>query len=151
MEWQCFTSCASVKVAKWRHYRCNYEASRPSNRRHSLLSTCESGLQRPGVIWFGGQLPQELLVRIDEWLESVPRVDLPLVVGTSARVVPAAEYISTARAKGAYVAFFDLERDDHLIEAGDWYVPDDVATTLPSFVAEALDVPHSDAIASRDL
>ncbi|KAF2158943.1 hypothetical protein M409DRAFT_30573 [Zasmidium cellare ATCC 36951] len=110
-----------------------------------LCPKCKYGLQRPGVVWFGEQLPQEHLTRTDEWLESVPSVDLLLVVGTSARVFPAAEYIHRARAKGASVAFFNLEQDDDLIEAGDWFVPGDVATTLPRIVAEALDLPQAAA------
>lgn len=59
------------------------------------LSRCpqgENGLQRPGVVWYGEQLPQHLLRRTDKWIESLPRVDILLVVGTSARVFPAAEY-----------------------------------------------------------
>lgn len=99
---------------------------------------CRHGLQRPGVVWFGEPLPQDLLARTDQWLELLPRIDILLVVGTSATVFPAAEYISRAREKGAFVAHFNTVRDDELMCAGDWYVPGDAAVTLPRVVEEAL-------------
>ncbi|KXS98542.1 hypothetical protein AC579_4793 [Pseudocercospora musae] len=97
---------------------------------------CRLGILRPDVTWFGERLRQDCLDSIDRWLLSVPRVDLMLVVGTSCNVFPAAEYIHTARRKGAYVAHFNIARDDEWIEPGDWYVPGDVATTLPRIVSE---------------
>ena len=60
-----------------------------------------------------------------------------LVIGTSARVFPAAEYIRRARDRGAFVAHFNLERDDAYMEAGDWYVPGDVSVSLPQLIHEA--------------
>lgn len=104
--------------------------------RNVACPECAIGTLRPGVTWFGERLRQEHLDRIDGWLKTVPRLDLMLVVGTSCRVFPAAEYIHTARRKGAFVAHFNLARDDTWMEFGDWYVPGDVATTLPGIVSE---------------
>lgn len=90
---------------------------------------------RPGVVWFGEPLPEDLVSRVDEWLDKLPSVDLMLVIGTSARVFPPAEYISRAREKGARVAHFNLESDGEFIVPGDWSVTGDVAVTLPHFVS----------------
>lgn len=103
-----------------------------------LCKACNLGLLRPGVVWFGERLDETGLARADTWLDSVPRVDLMLVVGTAARVFPAAEYIGKAREMGASVAHFNIERDDELLEQGDWFVPRDTAVTLPRIVAEVL-------------
>ena len=98
-----------------------------------------TGILRPGVVGFGEVLPLDQTARIEAWFDPVPRVDLLLVVGTSARVFPAAEYMFQARDKGAYIAHFNLERDDEHMHAGDWYVPGDVAMTLPSIIREAME------------
>lgn len=74
---------------------------------------------------------------VDRWLDTVPRVDLMLVIGTSARVFPAAEYIHKAREKSSLTAHFNFERDDELIQPGDWFVPGDVAISLPNLLREA--------------
>lgn len=111
---------------------------------------CGTGLLRPGVVWFGEQLPLDILDEVDAWLDSVPRIDLVLVVGTSARVFPAAEYISKAKAKGAYAAHFNLERDDDLITAGDWYIPGDASTTMPQVIVEAIEYSRGVRFSSSD-
>ena len=43
---------------------------------------CAKGLLRPGVVWFGESLPVDTIDRVDQWIESSPRVDLMLVIGT---------------------------------------------------------------------
>lgn len=90
---------------------------------------------RPGVVWFGEQLPEDLVDRVDGWLDDLPRIDLMLVIGTAARVFPAAEYTSRAREKGARIAHFNVELDEELVHPGDWCVIGDVAKTLPQLVA----------------
>ena len=47
------------------------------------------GLLRPGVVWFGEPLPENTLQEIDAWIDQA-KVDLMLVIGTTARVYPAA-------------------------------------------------------------
>ncbi len=62
---------------------------------------CEcGGLIRPGIVWFGEQLPDE------PWqaaVEAVSTADLVVVVGTSALVYPAAMLPDLALAQGAAV------------------------------------------------
>jgi len=68
--------------------------------------TC-GGLLRPGVVWFGEPLPQ------DVWREAehaASRADAFLVVGTSALVYPAAGLISLAQQNGASVIEVNLEQ-----------------------------------------
>ncbi|PPJ56574.1 hypothetical protein CBER1_01861 [Cercospora berteroae] len=100
---------------------------------------CRQNFLRPGVVWFGEQLPLELLDRVDEWLEDLPRLDLFLVIGTSSRVFPAATYIEKAREKGARVAHFNVEPDEDFMDEDDWFVQGDAAITLPQVINPALE------------
>lgn len=64
------------------------------------------GLARPGVVWFGEGLPE------DVWRESVAAAqacDVFLVVGTSAVVYPAAGLAELARAHGVKVIEINIE------------------------------------------
>ena len=81
---------------------------------------CKTGLQRPGVVWFGENLDEEMLQEIDDWIfgkdggrsniqdwlsgkskgPGGEPVDMVLVIGTSALVYPAAGYAEAARTKG---------------------------------------------------
>lgn len=109
----------------------------------AILPTCAKCRQnflRPGVVWFGEQLPLDLLDRVDEWLDDLPRLDLFLVIGTSSRVFPAATYIEKAREKGARVAHFNVEPDEDFIDEDDWFVRGDAAITLPQVINSALQV-----------
>ncbi|PIA89458.1 NAD-dependent protein deacylase sirtuin-5, mitochondrial [Cercospora beticola] len=99
---------------------------------------CHQNFLRPGVVWFGEQLPLDLLDRVDEWLEDLPRLDLFLVIGTSSRVFPAATYIEKAREKGARVAHFNVEPDEDFMDEEDWFVQGDAAVTLPQVINPAL-------------
>lgn len=47
---------------------------------------CSSGLLRPGVVWFGEPLPSKTLKEIDSFIEEPKKIDLILVIGTSAKV-----------------------------------------------------------------
>ncbi len=73
------------------------------------LPRCErcSGLLRPNVVWFGEPLPEEAWKAATE---TVRRCDCLLVVGTSAQVYPAASLVDMARASGARVLEFNLDR-----------------------------------------
>lgn len=64
------------------------------------------GLLRPDVVWFGEQLPEDVL------LEAMTRsrsCDVFISVGTSAVVYPAAGFVSLASAEGAFTAEVNLE------------------------------------------
>ena len=101
---------------------------------------CRTSLLRPGVVLFGEPLPTQSLEQIEKWFDSIPRIDLMLVIGTAARVFPAAEYISKARDRGAAVAVFDIIHDDELLEEDDWFIGGDVAETLPALLGQSLGV-----------
>ncbi len=72
------------------------------------LPRCErcSGLLRPAVVWFGEPLPPEAWRAAEE---AVNQCDCLLVVGTSARVYPAAGLVDYARRAGARVLEFNLQ------------------------------------------
>lgn len=67
------------------------------------------GLIRPGVVWFGEELPQDVWKRSEE---VVREADLFITVGTSAVVYPAASLPLIALAEGAIVLEVNPERTD---------------------------------------
>ncbi|KAL6721496.1 hypothetical protein ACLMJK_000600 [Lecanora helva] len=102
---------------------------------------CNS-LLRSGVVWFGEPLPQAGIERIHDWLD-IGKIDLMLVVGTSATVWPAANYIHAARIAGARVAVFDMEEpnSDYGVEAlreQDWFFQGSAAETIPDLMKEVV-------------
>ncbi|OKL56345.1 hypothetical protein UA08_08378 [Talaromyces atroroseus] len=97
------------------------------------------GLLRPGVVWFGESLPAHTLRAIDEWIESSPRIDLMLVIGTSSKVWPAAGYVDIAREKGARIAVVNMDRNDapggvYGLEPGDWFFEGDASEIVPELL-----------------
>lgn len=72
-----------------------------------------NNLLRPGVVWFGEMLDEDMLVSIDRWIDS--GVDLCIVIGTSGNVIPAAGYAHQIRQSGGKVAIVDLD-----VNAGGW-------------------------------
>jgi NAD+-dependent protein deacetylase sirtuin 5 len=94
------------------------------------------GLLRPGVIWFGEALPGNVLNAVDDFIRNADKIDLILVIGTSAKVFPAAGYIEEARWKGAKVAVFNMDGD---LPAGglrnnDWIFQGDAAVLVPELL-----------------
>jgi NAD-dependent deacetylase len=71
-----------------------------------LCPNCQSHFARPGVVWFGEALPQDVWAAA---VEAVETCDALLVVGTSALVQPAAGLISLARRAGAHVTVVNLD------------------------------------------
>ncbi len=72
-----------------------------------LPPRCECGaIARPGVVWFGENLPPNIWNAAEEAVESC---DVLLVVGTSALVYPAAGLVPLARSSGAKVIEINLE------------------------------------------
>ncbi len=73
----------------------------------SLPPRCECGaLARPGVVWFGENLPADIWSAAQQATTSC---DVFLVVGTSAVVYPAAGLVPLARAAGAKIIEVNLE------------------------------------------
>ncbi|KAL9127277.1 MAG: hypothetical protein Q9217_003812 [Psora testacea] len=100
---------------------------------------CGNGLLRPGVVWFNEMLPKDVLVGIDSFLEQSPRIDLIMVIGTSAKVWPAAGYVDKARDKGARVAVINMDRDDtpggrYGLNRGDWFFQGDASIIVPALL-----------------
>jgi NAD-dependent deacetylase sirtuin 5 len=95
-----------------------------------------SNLLRPGVVWFGEALPSQVLDAVDSFIEDERGIDVMLVIGTSARVFPAAGYIEEARAAGARIAVINTEMDlpPGSLEEGDWFFQGDAAIVLPALL-----------------
>ncbi|KAJ5856157.1 uncharacterized protein N7529_010101 [Penicillium soppii] len=93
---------------------------------------CNDGLLRPGVVWFGEALPEKTMNTVDEWI-AAGTIDLCLVIGTSARIWPAAGYIHEARSKGARIAVCNMDPKDTPgeLHKGDWFFTGDAGVIVP--------------------
>ena len=96
-------------------------------------------LTRPGVVWFGESLPTDVLDAVDNFIEDEANIDLILVIGTSAKVYPAAGYVDIARHKGARVAVVNMDTSD--IPGGpggltkeDWFFEGDAGVLVPEML-----------------
>ncbi|KAL1970042.1 hypothetical protein VTN77DRAFT_6447 [Rasamsonia byssochlamydoides] len=99
------------------------------------------GLLRPGVVWFGEPLPVRTIEAVDRWIRESPRIDLMLVIGTSAKVWPAAGYVDKARAKGARVAVVNMDPNDipgDGLEPGDWFFQGDAGVIVPEILKSVI-------------
>lgn len=98
---------------------------------------CKTGLLRPGVVWFGEMLPPKVIRTVDDFIVESDEIDLILVIGTSARVYPAAGYVERARANGARVAVINTDPNDEPRSGmmnGDWFFVEDAAQILPELL-----------------
>lgn len=106
----------------------------------SHFPSCKVGLLRPGVVWFGEPLPDLALSRADAWFSEASKVDLMLVIGTTAYFTPAVEYIDQAKDKGAHIAVFNLQQDEEQLQQlrwEDWLFRGDAAVMLPELLEMA--------------
>ncbi|KAI9673040.1 MAG: hypothetical protein M1817_003204 [Caeruleum heppii] len=97
---------------------------------------CKADLLRPGVVWFGEALPEKTMSAIDEWIRESSRIDLMLVIGTSAKVWPAASYVEEARVKGARIAVVNIDAGDssagpNALGPQDFFFQEDAAVIVP--------------------
>lgn len=67
------------------------------------------GMERPGVVWFGEELPETAMARA---VEAVHYADVVIVAGTSAQVYPAAGLIPLAIERNATVIEINPEATD---------------------------------------
>lgn len=100
---------------------------------------CGGGLLRPGVVWFGEALPEKTMDAVDAWMGNPEKVDLILVIGTSARVYPAASYVEIARDKGARVAVINMDKADtpggrNGLTKRDWFFQGDAGSIVPEIL-----------------
>ena len=113
-------------------------------------------LLRPGVVWFGESLPTDVLDSIDDWFDDgdpppgrapifqSSNIDLILVIGTSARVWPAAGYVDTARAQGARVAVVNMDESDlpsSEMTEEDWFFKGDAGVLIPQLLEPVIGEP----------
>ena len=92
---------------------------------------CKTGLLRPGVVWFGEHLDEEMLRGIDEWIAQGP-IDLMIVVGTSAAISPAKDYIYEAQDQGAVVAVVNPDPESaSILTSDDFWFQGSAAEILP--------------------
>lgn len=104
---------------------------------------CRDGLLRPGVVWFGEALPEKTITAVDDWIRNARRIDLILVIGTSACVYPAAGYIDEARAKGARVAVINTDKADtpggrNGLRDRDWFFQGDAGSVVPEILESVI-------------
>lgn len=86
------------------------------------------------MVWFGESLDEDMLDGVNAWIEQ-DKVDLMLVIGTSAQVWPAAGYILEAHKAGARVCTVNPEAEDKSqmlkVKPGDFAFGRDAAKVLP--------------------
>lgn len=103
-----------------RHARCSDTRCRqsqhwtllPDSPLENIPPRCSCGaLQRPAVVWFGELLPEEPLERIGAYL-ACGKVDVALVIGTTARFPYVVRWAEQARARGALLVEINPEQTD---------------------------------------
>ena len=100
---------------------------------------CKTGLLRPGVVWFGEPLPDEVMHTVHQWIDAAPKIDLMLVIGTSSSVYPAAGYTEVARQKGARTAVINMDEEDvRGLAQGDWFFKGDASEIVPEILKSAI-------------
>lgn len=104
---------------------------------------CRDGLLRPGVVWFGERLPEGTIQAVEQFIDESEEIDLILVIGTSAKVYPAAGYVDEARDKGARVAVINTDRADTPggaggLEEGDWFFQGDAGVVVPEILKSVI-------------
>ncbi len=95
-------------IFKVRCTGCNQERLDKRAPLPEIPPRCECGeLLRPGVVWFGEMLPQDVWRKAEDAAKSA---QVFLVAGTSAVVYPAAGLVDLAKSSGAMVVEINLER-----------------------------------------
>jgi NAD-dependent deacetylase len=92
---------------------------------------CCGGLLRPGVVWFGEELPPGVWDRAEK---AARKADLLLVVGTSAVVYPAAGLVRVAKCAGAKVVEINLA-ETVITNQIDAFHPGPCGELLPKLIA----------------
>lgn len=103
------------------------------------LPTCPQckSLLRPNVVWFGEALPLQTIGDVEYYLRSSDKIDLIFVIGTSAKVYPAAGYIQQARWRSARVCVVNMDSNDKPPggwQEGDWMFQGDAAEIVPKLL-----------------
>lgn len=93
--------------------------------------TACGALLRPGVVWFGEGIDPEVMQAA---ADATAACELFLVIGTAGAVYPAAGLVAAARAAGALVLEFNLERSD-VSSLVDTFVAGSAAETVVQLLA----------------
>ncbi|KAK0617241.1 DHS-like NAD/FAD-binding domain-containing protein [Immersiella caudata] len=106
---------------------------------------CDRGLQRPGVVWFGEPLDEDMLNEVDSWIDE-GEVDIVLVIGTSSQVYPAAGYAEQARGRETSVVTINLDAEDEVrrLRSNDFAFAGDAAVLLPKLLEPIIGTPVTD-------
>jgi NAD-dependent SIR2 family protein deacetylase len=98
-------------------------------------------LLRPDIVWFGENIPKDVVAAADSFIAESEYIDLILVIGTTAQVWPAAGYVDAAIEKGARVAMVNIDRGALVPEGGelglthkDWFIVGDAAEVVPEML-----------------
>lgn len=100
---------------------------------------CKKDIIRPGVVMYGEGLDPGMLAEIETWIEK-ERVDVMLVVGTSAVVSPANGYIrKVGRGRGARVVVVNPDPESvRELRDVDFFIQGDASELLPQLVSKAI-------------
>ena len=91
---------------------CGYSETIDINSPDGLRNCPKCGdYMRPSVVWFGESLPETVF---EAAIAETQKADLFLVVGTSAKVTPAAGLIDLARKEGADIIVVNTEESSNL-------------------------------------
>lgn len=96
--------------------------------------SCELGVLRPGVVWFGEMLPEG---SFSSAVCALQEADLVVVVGSSGLVQPAASLPLLGRDVGAAVIEINPAATE-LSELADLYLPSTAAIALPQILADVV-------------
>ncbi|KAG5294380.1 transcriptional regulatory protein [Histoplasma ohiense] len=102
---------------------------------------CKENILRPGVVWFGEAIPLKTVDAVQKWIDDADRIDLILVIGTTAQVFPAAGYVEDARDKGARVAVVNMDIADIPpggMLPGDWFFQGDASVVVPELLRDVI-------------
>ncbi|HUJ08858.1 MAG TPA: NAD-dependent deacylase [Verrucomicrobiae bacterium] len=120
----------------WRCTQCGEEREeREPFREYPPRCRC-GGTRRPGVVWFGEELPAQAMASAEAAAEDC---EVFLSIGTSAVVYPAAGLAHTARRGGAKVAEVNAQPTD-LTPLVDWSILALAGQALPELVRRIFDV-----------
>jgi NAD+-dependent protein deacetylase sirtuin 5 len=96
---------------------------------------CKKNLLRPGIVWFGEGLPEDVMDGVESFFSQKEPIDLMLVIGTSSKVYPAAGYSQIAKRKGARLAVINMDKEDaRNLDSEDWFFEGDAAVLVPEIL-----------------
>jgi NAD-dependent deacetylase len=119
----------------WRCMDCGTEAEERGPAFSSYPPRCPcGGLRRPGVVWFGEELPR---LAIQHAQQAAGSCDLFMSLGTSSVVYPAAGLVDIARRAGARVLEVNPE-ETPVSGRADWSIRGTSGDVLPRLISAAI-------------